>query len=57
MTFEDRELQLEDILKGISDWTVDYGSVKILIRDRKATLIIFERMKRVDTINLTKHIK
>jgi len=43
MLSEELRRELERI-----DWRLDYGSVKIQIRDGKATLITIERTVRLD---------
>jgi len=42
--------KLEELKKELEkiDWTIDYGSVKVQIRQGKPTLITIERTVRLD---------
>jgi len=42
-----QDLELKKQLERI-DWNLDYGSVKILIRQGKPSLVIIERTVRLD---------
>ncbi len=43
----DKDIELKKELEKI-DWPIDYGSVKIQIRQGKPTLIIIERTVKLD---------
>ena len=43
----EKDLELKKELEKI-DWPIDYGSVKITIRNRKPTLVTIERTVKLD---------
>jgi len=47
MTDEELKKQLKKV-----DWPIDYGNIKIQIRQRKPTLVTIERTIRLDTETL-----